>query len=475
VRAAAAPRRAARALAAAAFACVAAPGLFAQDEAVTKLPVETSQNWTVGIAQFQTVNVSRENLYLASSFPLQLRERLIGYKTHRLSDEAIAAQKSAIVNAELKKEIDNLLTMQKTRDEALFNETKDYLKAKINDDYLKTSAQTRARIAFLRGLDPTKIEVNPVRNIVLKDNNGQLFPSPPFSALRYCDEIGVNALFWGTVEEIQGYLYCEMYLFDRTLEKNIFAFKEAGKPQELFASLEKAVPDLVTAVLGRDWSDLLVDVDPAFSYIKINGTLAGMGTIEIPDLPPGDVALEIESPGYESRRETVTLQSRERRVLEYSMVKSEESFIVIDTVPPTANVYFNSIWIGKTPVVAEKPTVLTRLTIRMEGFQDIYERVGPAAPAALNFTLLKTAIDFDALKEAKRWRYYTSLAAFIISVPFPVFSFGLMRDYYDAQKWGEFEFFSAAYYWSFFITGALFVNMMYDLFRYLNSRNETVG
>ncbi len=144
-------------------------------------------------------------------------------------------------------------------------------------------------------------------------------------------------------------------------------------------------------------------------------------------------------------------------------------------MPPAANVYLNSLWIGTTPLVTEKPAILSRLSIRLAGYNDVYARVGPSAPPSLNFALLKTAIDFDALKESKRWRYYTSLAGFILSVPFPAFSFGFMRDFYQAGKMGEYEFFSAAYYFSFFVTGALFINMMYDLFLYLNSRDTTVG
>jgi hypothetical protein len=467
--------RAGRLLGVLVFALASVPSLWAQIDPVTKVPVDVDLNWTVGLAQFQAVNLSKENLYLASSFPLQIREKLIGYKNHQFPAEEIDSLKKMIVNSELKKEIGNLLAMQKTRDDALFLESKDFQKKKINDDYLKNSAPTRDRIAFLRALDPQTVAVKPEKPIALKDNSGQLFPAPPFSALRYCDEIDVDALLWGTVEEIQGYLYCEVYLFDRILEKNIFLFKEAGQPQELFASLAKAVPALVTAVVGREWADLLIDVTPAFSFIKINGVLAGMGTVEIQDQPPGFVTLQIESPGYEDRKEKVELKNLERSVFQYELVKSEEEFLLIDTVPPAADAYFNSLWIGKTPLVVEKPNLLTRLALRSPGFQDLYARLGPDSPTTLNFALLKTVIDFDKLKDSKRWRYYTSLAAFVLSVPFPMFSFGLMRDYYDARKMGEYEFFSATYYWTFFITGALFVNMMYDLFLYLNSRSETVG
>jgi hypothetical protein len=162
-------------------------------------------------------------------------------------------------------------------------------------------------------------------------------------------------------------------------------------------------------------------------------------------------------------------------VLQYKLEKSEEQFLLVNSVPPSANVYFNSLWIGTTPLVAEKPAILTRLSLRLEGYQNVYARVGPAAPLELNFALLKTVIDFDALKDSKRWRYYSSLAGFILSVPFPAFSFGFMRDFYDAGMMDKYEFFSAAYYFSFFVTGALFINMMYNLFLYLNSRDNTVG
>ncbi|MBN2351829.1 MAG: PEGA domain-containing protein [Spirochaetales bacterium] len=470
-----ASRRPVRIIAGFIFAVATAFPLQAQQTPVDTVPIDTHLNWTLGVSQFRTVNVSKQNMYLASSFPLQLREKILHYRTHRLDGEELVSLKTLIVNTELKKEIDKLLALQKTRDESLFAETKEFQKRKINEDYITSSELIRKRISFLRDLDVRTVVVGNEKPIVFKDQNGQLFPAPPFSALQYCDEIGVDALLWGSVEEIQGYLYCELYLFDRIMEKNVFTFKEAGKPQELFESLDKSVPALITAIVGREWADLLVDVEPTFSYIKINGAFAGMGTVEIPDLPPGEITLDIESPGYKSLREKTRVANLELKSLKYHLEKSEEKFIVVNTLPPSANVYFNSLWMGTTPLVAEMPAILTRLEIRLEGFQNVYERIGPAAAATLNIALVKTVIDYDALKSSKRWRYYTSLAAFILSVPFPAFSYGLMRDFYDANKLGEFEFFSASYMFTFFITGALFVNMFYELFRYLNSRDQTVG
>jgi hypothetical protein len=457
------------------FMTVIISGLYAADPATQTMPVDAEQNWTLGLTRFRSVNLSPENQYLASSLPLQIREKIIGVTAHRWSAEELTAYRKAVINTEMKKEIANLLEQQKKRDDGLFSESKQYLKNKLMEDFNTASAQIRSRLAFLRELDPAKIVITPEKPFVLKDNNGVLFSPPPFSALGYSEEIGVNAVLWGTVEQISGYLYCEFFVFDRVQEKNIFSFKEAGQPQELFSSLERSIPDLLTALWGRPWAALLVDVTPEFSFIKVGGRLLGMGTVEARDLEPGDITIEVDAPGYASTKDTFSLAAGERAVREYSLSKTEESFVLIETVPPEANIYFNSLWMGKTPLVVEKPGITTRLILRREGFHNAFFRLEPGSPDKLLFPLVQGVIDFDAFQKSTRTRFYTSLAAFLLSLPFPVFSYGMAWDSIAGNRSGDTEFFTATYYWTAFISGTLFVNMIFDLLRYLRSRNKPIG
>jgi hypothetical protein len=439
------------------------------------MPVDPDANWNLGISLFKTVNVSKEYLYLASSFPRLIREKITGVSLHRFSGEELASLQKAIINTELKKEVANLLAGQKKRDEELFNESKPYQKQKINDEYQKSSALIRERISFLRQLDHRDITVKPEKPLGLKDNNGLLYPPPTFSALGYAESIGAHALLWGMVEEIRGYLYCELYVFDRIQEKNVFFFREAGTPHELFASLEKSIPELLTALWGRPWATLLVDVTPEFSFIKVNGKLLGMGTVETQSLEPGEITLEIDAPGFSPIRERLTLAARERLVREYKLVANNEDQVLIETVPPAADAYLNSLWIGKTPLILPLPAISSRLIIRREGFTDLFHRLEPGSPPTLFFPLLKATIDFDRFRESTRSRFYTSLAAFLLSLPLPIFSYSLSWDNIAGNRPGETEFFSASYYWTAFISGVLFVNLVFDLLRYLQSRDKPIG
>jgi hypothetical protein len=447
----------------------------AADPQTAVVPVDAEKSWTLGMTRFRSVNLSRENEYLAASLPLLIREKIAHVTTHRFGREELAAHRQAIINAALKKEIANLLAEQKKRDDSLFSESKDFQKKKIRDDYVAASALIRARINFLRALDPDRIVMEPEKPLTLKDNNGLLYPPPPFSALRYADEIAVQAVLWGTVEEIRGYLYCELYLFDRVQEKNIFSFREAGEPQEIFSSLERSLPALLTTLWGRPWSELLVDVDPSFSFIKVNGKLLGMGTVESRALEPGEIRLEIEAPGYKPLKETITLNQGERVVKEYHLTKTDEAFLLIESIPPEANVYFNALWIGRTPLLAELPALTTRLILRKDGFHNTFYRLEPSSPDRLLFPLVKEALDFEAFQKSTRTRFYTSLAAFLLSLPFPVFCYSLAWENAFAQRPGPTEFFQASYYWTAFISGALIVNMLFDLFLYLRSRDKPIG
>lgn len=439
------------------------------------LPVDAQTNWTIGITRLKEVNLSEENVYLASSLPLLLQEQLVGVKIHRFTAEEINAYRQAIINLELKKQIESLLVLQKKRDEDLFNETKDYRIRKIIADFDTSSAKIRTRIKFLRGLDPEKIPFKNEKEIMMKDVDGRLFPPPDFSALRYAGEINVDVIVWGSIEEIQGYLYCEFNFFERVMEKNIFQIKAAGTRDELFEIIMEKMTDCITALLGHEWASVLIDVDPVNSFIKQDGKLLGMGTVEIRYHDPGVLRVQISAPGFETVEREIALEKGTESVVEIKLTEKNEDFVLIQSIPPGASVYLDSLWAGTTPLILERQYMLSRLTLSLEGFHDEYFRLGPESPPAALIPLVKSVIDLGQFQDAKRDRFYSSLAAFLISLPFPVFSYNMALDYRSSNRIPEWEFFSVTYFWTFFISGALLVNSIIDLLRYVGTHEKPLG
>ncbi|RPJ08102.1 MAG: hypothetical protein EHM28_05255 [Spirochaetaceae bacterium] len=130
---------------------------------------------------------------------------------------------------------------------------------------------------------------------------------------------------------------------------------------------------------------------------------------------------------------------------------------------------------GTAPLVMSRPEKISRLLFVLPGFNDEVIRVGPGMGENVQATLLNLKIEWSQIRDHKRNRYYSALAAFILSLPLPIFSFSFARDAWISGRNGEFEFYSTAYYWTGFISAALFVNMLSELLKYVHSADRPAG
>jgi hypothetical protein len=439
------------------------------------LPVDKDTQWVVGFSTLQGVNLSVDNDYLTHSIPLIFKEKLTSITTHCFKPEEILAYQKAIIKKELALKIQELLNLQQQRDKELFSSKKEYEKQKAITDYEKKIEETKTRITYLRNLGPESISFADKKPILFKDDQGKLFEAPKFSPLQYASEKELQVLIWGKIEEVQNYLYLEINIFDRILEKNIFNYKEAGSREDLYKYFQEAIKKITTVLIGRDWCSLLITAEPKNAYIKVNDLFMGLGSAELAYLEPGLVKIEVYSPGYLSQKEELEVKAYDSLVKEIKLTKSDHNEIFIQSFPPEANIYLDSLWIGKTPLIIERPAIMSRLLIKKEEFGDSFIRVGPTSPMEMEVSLIRIYIDKTEYQEKMANRFYNSLGAFLISVPLPLFCYGLSADYYRAGKEKEGRFYFYTYRWTVFLSGVLFANMIYDLFLYIHSGDRPQG
>ncbi|MBN1523509.1 MAG: hypothetical protein JW904_03395 [Spirochaetales bacterium] len=439
------------------------------------LPIDPKIAWSVAITEFQGSNISQENQYLLASLPALLQERIAVIPTHTLAKEEITAYQKWIVYTEIQKVAESLNQLQKKQDEQIFLNKKEYELDKLNQEFETQREILRNKITQLRAMDPSLIAVPGLKELVQPEDSGRLLASPPYSPLQYAVQKDIDLLVTGSVEEIQGYLYLEIKVFHRFLEKPVYSFHDAGTREELAAFMQDAVPDIIFTILGREWAGLFIDVDPAFCYIKINNELAGMGTLDHHFLLPGEISLEIIAPGYKGIMQSIVLTARETERIEITLEKTDTQALLVESLPPGADVYFNALWIGKSPLIMERPAILSRLLFMADGFNPTSFRIGPESGRNIMVPLVNLKVDWQSIKESKRDRFFGALACLVLSMPVPIFSYGLAGDASFAGRTSDFELYKAIYYWSFFISGALITNMFYELFRYVRSADRPSG
>ncbi len=444
-------------------------------EETQTLPADKDANWIVGFTALEGVHLSMENIYLVHSIPLIFKEKIQSVRTHTFKPEEITEYRRFVIRNELTASIQELISLQKQRDQELFKREKTYEREKAVAGFEKQIEEKKERITYLRNLDPSAIVFPDTKPILYKDNEGRLFDPPQFSALRYAEEKGVHVLIWGRLEEVQGFLYLEIYVFDRVLQKNIFTYKEGGSREDLYKYFDDAEKQLITVLLGREWAALLVTVTPQNAYIKINDDFKGLGTVDLKFMEPGPVTIDISSPGYISETREVELAPFESASCEVTLTESVHEDLFIQSYPPLANVYIDSLWIGKTPLIIEKPFVISKLLIKKEDYGDYFTRIGPQSPGTIEIGLVRSYIDKTEYQEKMALNFYNSFGAFLISVPFTLFSYGLSYDYDNAGFPDKGRFFFYTYRWGVFINCVLFATTIYDLIIYIRAGDRPQG
>jgi hypothetical protein len=444
-------------------------------EETVSIPVDKDTHWIVGFAALQTVHLSVENEYLAHSIPLMFKEKLTSVKKHNFKPDEIVEHQKAVIKHELAASIQKLIDLQKQRDKELFSDKKEYEKQKSVKAFDEQIEKEKERINFLRDLKPEQIIFPDEKPILFKDEAGKLFDPPKFSELQYAEEKELHVLIWGRLEEVQGYLYLEINVFDRISEKNIFTYKEGGSREDLYGYFSDAIKEITSVLLGRAWSSLVVNAEPNNAYIKINDSFMGLGSIDLPYLEPGALKIEVTSPGFISHIEELKIEQFESKVYDIKLKKSEHAEIFIQSYPVEADVYLDSLWIGKTPLIIDKPFVLSKLLIKKEDYGDFFMRIGPESPEQLDISLFQIYIDKKEYQEEMAVRFYNSLGTFLISVPFSLFSYGLACDYINAGHDTEGQFFFYTYRWGVFLNCVLCAQMIYDLIMYIRSGDRPQG
>lgn len=453
-----------------------------QRSPTAELPKDQQASYRIGVARFQGVSLQPEREYLTSSVPQLLFERLQRVPGRMLSAAERAGLRRNLLDTATAARAASLASLQNQRDELLFSSADP---ARIATDRASLSRQieeSRAALMSLREADPSVIPVADEKPLEFKRGSEGPLLEPPEGSLTealesYARKQGLDALIYGTVEEIQGYLFFEVVIWSALSRQTVYAYQDAVEPQEVSLLLETLSAETADAVLGRPWGILSVEVMPRDAAVYLDGNLAGLGSTEIRYLKPGEHRVTVRAEGYAAQDATVTIREGETGRIEFSLAETPKEITTVLSEPPGANVYVGSLFRGITPLTIETPDRITQLLIRMQGYRDLQHIISPADSRTLSFTLEPLADPAPQFLSAKD-DFYAALGYFVLSVPVTVGAFAMYqnRAAADASVSTRARLanpFLYAYYGGFAISAGLLVNTVIKLFRYIDAGEST--
>jgi hypothetical protein len=463
--------------------------------AAVSAPADDEQYWTVGVASFSGLNLQEDNRYLRHSFPLALRERLTDVRLHFFTPGERDGYRRAVIRRAARRQEAELQKLRRERDALFFQDRDPRELEREQASYDQRLGQAVQELARLTSLDPALVEVPERKEVRFAEGSrGEvLLPEAGRAPRAAAASAKVNLLIYGSLEEIQGYLYLEVHAVDAALEREVYSYADAAGREDLGPDMEAVADGLTKVLWGRDWASLAVTASPAEARIYLDDSLLGTGQARLDFVSPGERALRVELEGYETQRQTVRVEPYSLTELEISLEKLPESLIGVSSDPAGAALYRGSAWLGVTPLEIPRPDTLSRFLLRLEGFRDEPLYLGPSSPVTMSLRLVPIAVDPLARQKRDRNRFYAAFGLFALSLPLPIVSWALVGDYAvaaqsaadryylygdpaDLDKAQRLQGVEKGFYYSYFgtlgLSVGLAVNMVVQLVRYVRSADR---
>lgn len=347
----------------------------------------------------------------------------------RITSEEITEILSTNKQDDLRKKIIELETTISAKDKLVFS-------GGSPDDIIGDIAEKDELIAALRKeISSLEVELGEEKLQVSEDDfsridlvsavpdDGKFFLMSKGTAADTASDEDLDLIVYGSIEEVDDYYYIEFKVWNNIIGRDIAVWKSAVRYDELEKEIIPGIEELKTAILGREWAALKVESSPN-SMIYIDGNFAGIGRIGDKQLEPGPHYITVRQAGFESVEQELELGAREIKIISLDTEIRVERKVIFQTYPQGADLYLDSVWVGKTPVNAEIQTFPTAVRLSMDGWEDKEFFVERDSEPLIDINLKPDTADRSSWVDNNRSRFYASMGAFIMSIPLTAFCYG---------------------------------------------------
>lgn len=392
------------------FWCLAFPAWSQNTPTPTLSYVKTQFQW--GLIPLEDRGLEPAFRSLAEDLMIRLSRGWKDLPERELSVADLRRLQKEALETRIRQEEKNLTEALNARDQLLFKRG-----GATREDYRQAEGKIRSARESLetwKASDPQVISgpVSAPLKLITESAEKTLLLPPAGSFPSWMKAKSLDVAVGGWIRSVRGYVQAEIHIWDQD-RVPLATWTGWFTPDEAEAILAEVRGGLAPGLLGRQTASLTVRTQPDFTRIFIDGVMKGVGVVELPYWEPGDYILKLEGEGLESSSETVSLQSGDVVTLEREMEQLSFPPLVLNSSPPGAQVYLDSLWIGTTPLEVPVSTGRSLALLMLPGFEQGSLTLAPETGVSLDIPLEPKGT-LPSIRDSKD-RFYLALSIFSAS------------------------------------------------------------
>ncbi len=383
--------------------------------------------WRIGVLPFAATDLEPEDAWLARSIPLLMLETLSPLGEHRLSDAERNARRVRVLEAAQAEAGRALAEETRTRDRLLLADLSDDVRADRREAASRRVADARRALDRVMAMEAGAVIVPLTRPIEFFRGGAELMPAG-LTRGQAASQHDLDLILSGSVDRLdREFLVVEIAAYSVAREREVYRDLEVIALDDIAPLVEAMVERVAETVLGRSWAHLTVTTNTPEAALLVDGALVGFGTATSRFLEPGPRRVVVS---YESvqREETVVLLPGSAERIEVVLAPPRSGQIAVESEPPGADVYVDSVWQGRTPVELNRPHHTATVLLQREGSLDSRFTIGPQTPDRVVRDLASDIIGWTEQTTAARDRFYRALGFFVVSLPAPIILNGVYEN-----------------------------------------------
>ena len=438
---------------------------------------DSSSEWNVLVTDLICNSAQEDAPYISQTLSHAVYRNLSVIKKHRMSDEEITARREAI-KKEYVDECQKALSKSYQDFDALIFQEKDLnkkisLKSTISKDkrmLRKANRKKLEKIYVLRDRDIVFLNDSEDKDTVIRG---------PIELTTRAKKDNLDYIVWGSMKLVEDVVVADISLYSAMFNKDLASVRITGDLETIYQELDKGLDAFYSDMLGKPWSKINVAVNDEDVDVYVDGNFVSAGSLSNIILEPGGHIMMATGNNKSEDVKQVMLEENQSADIDFRVEPVESKLFAISSFPTGADVYYNSVWQGQTPMLLNGAK--GEVVISMDGYQNSRVFLEEINGNTLDFFPQREVFNKDDYLLDKRNDFYKNLTWFVLSIPVAFFTYANYLAYDDlherAKGTGDSHeihrtqrirnYSQYGYYGALFLSVTLFTNAMFYLKDYI--------
>lgn len=438
---------------------------------------DTSTEWKVLVTDLICNSTQEDAPYISQTLSTAIYRHLSVIKKHRMSDEEIEARRQELKD-EYIDECQKALSKSYQEYDALLFQDKDTNK-KINLKSTISKDKRMLRKANRKKLE--KIYVVRDRDIVFMneaEEEDTVIRGPIELATR-AKKDDLDYIVWGSMKLVEDVVVADISLYSAMFKKELSSIRITGDLDSIYQELDSALDAFYTDMLGKPWAKINVAVNDQDVNVFVDGYFVSSGDLSNIIVEPGEHTILASGNNTSEEVKQVMLEENQSADVDFNVEPVVSKLFAVSSFPSGADVYYNSVWQGKTPMLLNGAE--GEVVVSMDGYQNSRVFLEETTGNTIDFFPKREVFNKDDYLLDKRNDFYKNLTWFVLSIPIAFFSYANYLAYDDLNERAKGtnddheihrtarirDYSRYGYYGALFLSVSLFTNAMFYLHDYI--------